>query len=406
MFNLNIEKYSLNEMEKLLQLNHPYRENDINESITNIHNNLSSDSKMSNTEKKKLQMFLNNVSKKLKDNIKNTENSNINNIIQKPVKEKNIGRVVGSNNAPTGNLNPINYRTIKKTINIDTRFRSNYDNTESSDIHIDLPMTVKNVLSIELASIEIPLSYYAFSKEQKNVSFDVSYVVPVVLLLPDNISTIYYDKNDAVDISDGNYFHDFNKSSNDLSNNIEREINNYIKTAKLKFYINNVNGHSCFQNIDPCNCTIHFHKDTTVAKQMTLGWKLGFRKEEINIDAGKTVESEAVCDLTGPKYMYVVVDDFNNNTNNYFQSAFSESILNQNILARINLSSMKKTNGDFGNYSNDNFVTQIHGLRKRNYFGPVDIQKLRVQLLDEYGRVINLNKMDWSCALTFEVLYD
>ena len=144
---------------------------------------------------------------------------------------------------------------------------------------------------------------------------------------------------------------------------------------------------------------------------MTLGWKLGFRKEEITVDAsnssnGTIVESEAVCDLTGPKYMYIVVDDFNNNTNNYFQSAFSESILNQNILARINLSSMKKTNGDYGNYSNDNFVTQIHGLRKRNYFGPVDIQKLRIQLLDEYGRVINLNKMDWSCALTFEVLYD
>ena len=386
MFNLNIEKYSLNEMEKLLQLNHPYRENDINDSITNIHNNLSSDSKMSNTEKKKLQMFLNNVSKKLKDNIKNTENSNINNIIQKPVKEKNIGRVVGSNNAPTGNLNPINYRTIKKTINIDTRFRSNYDNTESSDMHIDLPMTVKNVLSIELASIEMPLSYYAFSKEQKNVSFEIS--------------------DNTYDISDGNYFHDFNKSTNDLSNNIEKEINNSIPGTHLNFYINNVNGHSCFKNSGDVTSTIHFHKDTTVAKQMTLGWKLGFRKEEIKIEAGKIVESEAVCDLTGPKYMYVVVDDFNNNTNNYFQSAFSESILNQNILARINLSSMKKTNGDFGNYSNDNFVTQIHGLRKRNYFGPVDIQKLRVKLLDEYGRVINLNKMDWSCALTFEVLYD
>lgn len=386
MFNLNIEKYSLNEMEKLLQLNHPYRENDINDSITNIHNNLSSDSKMSNTEKKKLQMFLNNVSKKLKDNIKNTENSNINNIIQKPVKEKNIGRVVGSNNAPTGNLNPINYRTIKKTINIDTRFRSNYDNTESSDMYIDLPMTVKNVLSIELASIEMPLSYYAFSKEQKNVSFEIS--------------------SKTYDISDGNYFHDFNKSINDLSNNIEKVINNSITGTKLNFYINNVNGHSVFKNSDSSATTIHFHKDNTVAKQMTLGWKLGFRKEEIKIDAHKIVESEAVCDLTGPKYMYVVVDDFNNNTNNYFQSAFSESILNQNILARINLSSMKKTNGDFGNYSNDNFVTQIHGLRKRNYFGPVDIQKLRVQLLDEYGRVINLNKMDWSCSLTFEVLYD
>ena len=385
MFNLNIEKYSLNEMEKLLQLNHPYREKDINESITNIHNNLSSDPNMSNTKKNKLQLFLNNVSKKLKEHIKIGENHNSDNIIQKPTNEQNIGRVVGSNNAPSGHLNPINYRTIKKTINIDTRFRSNYDNTESSDMHIDLPMTVKNVLSIELASIEMPLSYYAFSKEQKNVSFD--------------ISDITYD------ISDGNYFHDFNKSTNDLSNNIEKEINNSITKTHLSFYINNVNGHSVFKN-SANSTTIDFHKDTTVAKQMTLGWKLGFRKEEINIDSNKTVESEAVCDLTGPKYMYVVVDDFNNNTNNYFQSAFSESILNQNILARINLSSMKKTNGDFGNYSNDNFVTQIHGLRKRNYFGPVDIQKLRIQLLDEYGRVINLNKMDWSCALTFEVLYD
>ena len=391
MFNLNIEKYSLNEMEKLLQLNHPYREKDINESITNIHNNLSSDPNMSNTKKNKLQLFLNNVSKKLKEHIKIGENHNSDNIIQKPTNEQNIGRVVGSNNAPSGHLNPINYRTIKKTINIDTRFRSNYDNTESSDMHIDLPMTVKNVLSIELASIEIPLSYYAFSKEQKNVSFD--------------ISDITYD------ISDGNYFHDFNKSTNDLSNNIEKEINNSIQTSGLNFYINNVNGHSVFKNSKSSNIAIHFHKDTMVAKQMTLGWKLGFRKEEITVNGSTSsnvtiVESEAVCDLTGPKYMYVVVDDFNNNTNNYFQSAFSESILNQNILARINLSSMKKTNGDFGNYSNDNFVTQIHGLRKRNYFGPVDIQKLRIQLLDEYGRVINLNKMDWSCALTFEVLYD
>ena len=66
---------------------------------------------------------------------------------------------------------------------------------------------------------------------------------------------------------------------------------------------------------------------------------------------------------------------------------------------------MKKTNGIYGNYGNDNFITQIHGLRKRNYFGPVDIQKLRIQLLDEYGRIIQLNNMDWSCALTFEVLY-
>jgi hypothetical protein len=42
----------------------------------------------------------------------------------------------------------------------------------------------------------------------------------------------------------------------------------------------------------------------------------------------------------------------------------------------------------------------------RQYFGPVDIQKLNIQLLDEYGRVIELNNMDYSFCLTFVSVYD
>ena len=41
----------------------------------------------------------------------------------------------------------------------------------------------------------------------------------------------------------------------------------------------------------------------------------------------------------------------------------------------------------------------------RNYFGPVDIEKLRIQVIDEFGRVINLNNMDLSLSLTFVCLY-
>ena len=52
---------------------------------------------MSNKKKNKLQLFLNNVSKKLKEHIKIGENHNSDNIIQKPVKEKNIGRVLTQN---------------------------------------------------------------------------------------------------------------------------------------------------------------------------------------------------------------------------------------------------------------------------------------------------------------------
>ena len=44
--------------------------------------------------------------------------------------------------------------------------------------------------------------------------------------------------------------------------------------------------------------------------------------------------------------------------------------------------------------------------RTREYFGPVDIMNLTIKLLDEYGRIIDLNHMDWSFTLSFEKLYD
>jgi len=42
----------------------------------------------------------------------------------------------------------------------------------------------------------------------------------------------------------------------------------------------------------------------------------------------------------------------------------------------------------------------------REYYGPVDIFKLFIQLLDEYGRPVNLNFMDFSFCLSFQTLYD
>ena len=43
--------------------------------------------------------------------------------------------------------------------------------------------------------------------------------------------------------------------------------------------------------------------------------------------------------------------------------------------------------------------------RTRDYFGPVDIQRLHIRILDEYGRILDLNHMDWSMTLTFDSMY-
>jgi len=42
---------------------------------------------------------------------------------------------------------------------------------------------------------------------------------------------------------------------------------------------------------------------------------------------------------------------------------------------------------------------------KRNYFGPVNIERMRVRLFDDRGNLVNLNDNDWSFTLLVNQLY-
>ena len=43
--------------------------------------------------------------------------------------------------------------------------------------------------------------------------------------------------------------------------------------------------------------------------------------------------------------------------------------------------------------------------RQKRFFGPVMIQKLRITLYDDFGRILDLNNMDWALELAFECVY-
>jgi hypothetical protein len=136
--------------------------------------------------------------------------------------------------------------------------------------------------------------------------------------------------------------------------------------------------------------------DNQTPLPLKLGWLFGFRNGYY--ENNTTYIAEGLVNLDGPRYIYLVVDDFNNNVNDGFYGAFNSSILNKNILARI---SLQGTVFSLQNQNNLSLITT-----PRQYFGPVDIQKLQIQLLDEYGRILNLNNMDYSFCLTFQTVYD
>jgi hypothetical protein len=129
---------------------------------------------------------------------------------------------------------------------------------------------------------------------------------------------------------------------------------------------------------------------------LKLGWLLGFRSG--NYVNNLNYVSEGILDVSGPNYIYIVLDDYHNNVNNNFYSAFNSSILNKNILARI---SLQANPFNVLQQNNLNIVTT-----PREYFGPINLQIMNVQLLDEYGRILDLNNMDFSFCITLTTVYD
>jgi hypothetical protein len=61
-----------------------------------------------------------------------------------------------------------------------------------------------------------------------------------------------------------------------------------------------------------------------------------------------------------------------------------------------------------GSYSTGNVYVEFGGSlqdNKRIYFGPVNIERMRVKLMDDKGNTINMNGADWSVTLISENLY-
>jgi len=327
------------------------------------------------------------------------------------------------NGAPPGAMNPLKVNTIKRAVNIDTRFRPNYYTTKSSDLQINLPTKVERAVSMRLASIEIPMSFYAISAELGNNVFKVMW----------NWNGVEDASSALITISDGNY--DIGLSDKTKAARIETEINSRLAATEagvatvgklnLRYEVNPINGKSRFYQDTSVTSAIpfkiYFNTTSTGAilsvsenpqpLQMTLGWMLGYHAmnnlngmySSVANGANGAIISESICNVQGTRYIYVSIDDFVNSSNNYFTAAFATSVMAPNIITRINVADLVQDVTVYHYAQQEGYSTELD--RSRNYFGPVDIQKMRVTLYDEYGRIINLNYMDWSMELMFECIY-
>lgn len=318
-----------------------------------------------------------------------------------------------------GKLNPLYTPILTKCLNIDTRFRENLYSSQCSNFTFTLPVRIKKVVSMQLTAYELPVAFYGTSKSYGNNFLNV-------------ICTYKYSNMDSpktsiktIILADGNY------SASDLLIRINAqlqpvsEVDGSLKDTDMnsptsifncvQFSIDidsNLSGsgkvsiatvdiptfsYSSYIISLGFDFTLDINKlPSTVSITSRMGWNLGFI--EPKYQGSTSYVSNTLPEPASIRYIYLVVNEFNNSVNNHFVGAFNNWIMNNNILARIPI------NGSYFSIMIESDLSQH--TEPRRFFGPVDITRMQIQLLDDHGRVLDMNNANFSMCLTFKCLYD
>jgi len=412
-------------------------------------------------------------------------------------------KALGVNNTFTvpvsqDSLNPNLKNTINRIVNLDSQFRQYSSNYESgaTDYTLDLSDPLSSVLSIRLYSYQIPYSWYVIDEYYGNSCFwitnkgiNIAITIPSGNYSPQDFvstlnKTILSTGFTNTDIS--NNFVSYNANNGKLTINLVNSL--YTGTPSFKITTDSILTFYDYTAMLQCstNCV-----NSSYYLNQTLGWIMGFREPFVPISASGNT-SQAILDLNGPKYLILVLDDYNQNhinnglvsitesTNNlklpnYYSpdlpyicpnlsSNFNTLINDENtqnpnnpdpilISGKLNdefvqtpiylpsaprtltqsqlytINQINKNNNNNTNYrakaptSTDvlsiipiktsglptgSLLVEFSGSLQdnvRTYFGPVNIERIRLKLLDDKGTPVNLNGSDWCITLICECLY-
>jgi hypothetical protein len=324
-----------------------------------------------------------------------------------------------------GDINPFTRNTLKQILNVNTKFRNNYTITPSTNFTIELPSTIKKVVSMKIIDTQFPETVYTVSDK---LGSNVFFLYDLSGSSPSSPPGINY----TVDISNGSYNTDTIVTA--INDRLESLGNTWIK---LEF--NPDDGLMTFYSLGGTHFDLDFSYKKVVEfynlrktennkhlfcpqlpsnifkDQLTLGWLLGFRGDYIKpiyanlykctflvseeLDkikfsyTGKaTYTGESLFDSHGAKYFLIAVNDYQHNHNTCFISPFQfQTEADNNIMAKIPTSCCY-------NCCENN--------PERIYFGPTDLNRLDIKIYDDFGRIVDINNADYSFTLKIEVLYD
>jgi hypothetical protein len=272
-------------------------------------------------------------------------------------------------------------KTLKeKIVNIDTKYRPNYDYTSYASTNMVFGEKLSEVRSMEVVSIDLPITFYNIYANSDCLQNGNNYLriknggSSKILTLTPN----YYSSNNSL-------VTEINTQLQNLS--LATDIS-YSVVNNKSFFKSKVTNYSLATNVDMCGNTYELNN------QNNLGWTLGFRDTSYNLTTSG-LTSECILNLKSTRHVFLALNEFSQGNSNSFVSPLEKTNQSKNIIAKICIPSTV-------NFGDTLCVNKANGLlvsEVRKYLEKVNIQRMNLQLLDDAGNVINLNGADFSVCL-------
>ena len=124
--------------------------------------------------------------------------------------------------------------------------------------------------------------------------------------------------------------------------------------------------------------------------ERNFGWILGFRNMIYQDNSAYTSESVYVSNKN--HNFYFIMNDYNVSISEQIVALLQNTYIDQNVFGRIVVTYDGNTN------------LMKNETKKREYGEPISINKIGIKLMNEYGEIANLNNMDFTFGIEFEMV--
>jgi hypothetical protein len=325
---------------------------------------------------------------------------------------------------PPYTINGYNYNVITTVYMFNTIARNDYFNTVSSNSTFDLPIKWKSVISISMSSANIPNVMYAFNEESQTnriyIAEDGTGLSGVVTLPEGNYTPYAVDTSlpifstlvgasfpdaltkaineQVLGITDQDQYRFFvDISLSDRKTTIRNTTHTFTMNT-IKHQLNICSTYSTVFSDDLYNYTYDKSSIPISKYFQTMGFLMGYTK--IVYTGSTSYTSESIFNNRYSDYLYFAMDDYTGSqtVTNTVGILGTAGTIDGNILGIIPINSTLFTT-TFDN--NSNFI-----YKKRDYFGPVDISRISIKLLNQKGDLVNLHETDFSFSLQVKTIYN